>query len=235
MTNNSPAPILITGCARSGISLVAGAVHLCGAYGGSSIDSAPRMYENVHIRENIVTPYLTTIGADKKGQYPLPDTLSLFIPSSWATKVKEVIAKDEYLGGPWFYKSPTSCLIWPVWHYAFPKAKWIIVRRRTGDIISSCMKTSFMDAFRRPEIRNVLGVELGIATEQEGLLWWVHQHEERFVEMITEGLNCKVIWPHRMVDGDYQEMMETIDWLGLKWNSQVLSFIDPKFWRARRR
>jgi hypothetical protein len=97
------------------------------------------------------------------------------------------------------------------------------------------MKTSFMDAFRRPEIRNVLGVELGIATEQEGLLWWVHQHEERFVEMITEGLNCKVIWPHRMVDGDYQEMMETIDWLGLKWNSQVLSFIDPKFWRARRR
>jgi len=53
--------------------------------------------------------------------------------------------------------------------------------------------------------------------------------------MITEGLNCKVVWPERMVQGNYQQMYETIEWLGLRWKSEVLTFIDPKLWKARRK
>jgi len=48
--------------------------------------------------------------------------------------------------------------------------------------------------------------------------------------MVTEGLNCKVIWPHRMVTGDYSQLYETIDWLGLKWNDKALNFIHPLLW-----
>jgi hypothetical protein len=87
-----------------------------------------------------------------------------------------------------------------------------------------------MKAYNDPKIQSAVGVK----NEVGGWKWWVHQFEKRFVEMIMEGVNCKVVWPHRMVYGDYQQMMETIEWLGLKWNSQVLSFVDPKLWKARR-
>lgn len=230
-----PSPILITGCARSGTSMVAGAIKLCGAFGGKLAEPGDvierGMYENLGVADRIVKPYLQRSSLDPMGQYPLPNSHRLYIPKDWQHRVCTTIQNDSYAGGPWFYKSSRSCLIWPVWHYAFPNAKWIIVRRRTGDIVSSCLKTNFMMAFKHESCCKAIGVK----TEQEGWLWWVHQHEKRFVEMIMEGVNCKVVWPHRMVDGDYQEMMETIEWLGLKWNSEVLSFIDPKFWKVRRK
>ena len=75
---------------------------------------------------------------------------------------------------------------------------------------------------------------VGAKNEREGWLWWVRQHEQRFVEMIQAGLNCKIVWPERMVNGDYSQLYETLEWLGLEWNSEVLNFIDPKLWKARR-
>ena len=189
------------------------------------------MYENARIRNDITKPYLKQLGLDPLGQYPLPDVGSLPIPMDWRQRVEQVMTAEGYESGPWFYKGAKMCLFWPVWHYAFPHAKWIIVRRRTGDIVSSCCKTAFMRAFRHKEAQRAVGA----TDEREGWLWWVEQHLERFREMIDVGLNVKVIWPERMVSGDYGQMMETIDWLGLKWNSEVLGFIDPKLWKSRRK
>jgi hypothetical protein len=140
--------------------------------------------------------------------------------------------EQGYENGPWMYKGAKMCLHWPVWHYAFPNAKWIIVRRRTGDIIQSCLKTGFMRAFTNTANQRAVGAK----NERDGWLWWVHQHEQRFIEMIQEeeGPNCKQIWPHRMIKGDYAQLYETIDWLGLKWNSDALSFIDPLLWHSRK-
>ena len=230
-----PPPILVTGCPRSGTSMIAGAIGLCGAFGGAlagpNRHNGKGMFENIAIRDKITRPYLRELGADPNGQYPLPDVHQLPIPKNWNQRVGELVHSEGYEGGNWFIKCTKMSLIWPVWHYAFPNSKWIIVRRRTGDIINSCLKTSFMKAFHNPKFQEAVGVN----NEPDGWKWYVRQFEERFVEMIMEGVNCKVVWPHRMVDGDYQEMMETIDWLGLKWNSEVLSFIDPKLWKARRK
>lgn len=229
-----PPPILITGAARSGTSMVAGAINLCGAFGG--IMRKPNkynekgMFENDSIVNDIVKPYLRGIGMDPLGQFPLPNVNDLLIPVNWRERVEKAIKGEGYEGGPWFYKGAKMCLIWPIWHFAFPNAKWIIVRRRTGDIINSCINTPFMRAFRRQEFRNAVGAK----TEEEGWLWWVREHEKRFIEMLETGLNAKIVWPHRMVSGDYEQLFETVDWLGLKWNSEVLSFIDPKLWKARR-
>jgi len=231
--SNMPSPILITGAARSGTSMVAGIINLCGAFGG--VMSPPNknnrkgMFENVKIRDTIVKPYLRSIGVDPLGQYPLPDVNSLIIPRDWKKRVEGIMMEEGYSGGPWMYKGAKSCLMWPIWHYAFPNAKWIIVRRRTGDIIQSCLNTNFMRAFGREVFRRAVGVK----TEVDGWKWWVHQHEKRFVEMITEGLNVKVVWPQRMVNGDYSQIYETIDWLGLKWNSEILNFIDPLLYKSR--
>ena len=235
MSKNLPSPILVVGAARSGTSLVAGIINMSGAFGG--VMAGPQksnqkgMFENSRIRTEIVKPYLRTIGVDAMAQFPLPNVDNLMIPRDWQQRVEQVMIDQGYKDGAWMYKGPKMCLMWPVWHYAFPNAKWIIVRRRTGDIIQSCVKTGFMRAFAKEETRRAVGAK----TEEEGWKWWIQQHEKRFVEMMTEGLNCKVVWPHRMVDGDYQQMYETVDWLGLKWNSEILSFIDPLLWHSRKK
>ena len=228
-------PILITGCARSGTSMVAGAINICGAFGGKmsgpNRNNEKGMFENIQVRQTITKPYLRDLGMDPLGQFPLPDVKKLNIPADWRQRVESVFQKEGYQSGAWFYKGAKMCLFWPVWAYAFPNAKWIIVRRKTSDIVNSCLKTSFMRAFSRSEFQKAVSVK----TEAEGWLWWVHQHEKRFIEMIQTGVNAKIVWPERMVQGDYRQMMETIEWLGLEWNSEVLSFIDPKLWKARRK
>lgn len=234
MNKEMPSPILITGCARSGTSMITGVINMCGAYGGdmagANRNNLKGMFENSRIREDIVKPYLRKLGVDPKVQYPLPDVANLPIPNNWRHSVEAVIKNQGYAGGPWMYKGAKMASMWPIWHHAFPNAKWIIVRRKTSDIIKSCMRTGFMRAFDLEKNRNAIGVD----TPEEGWLWWVHQHEARFIEMIQAGLNVKQVWPHRMVYADYEQMFDTIDWLGLKWKSEVLSFIDPLLWHTRK-
>jgi hypothetical protein len=229
------APILITGCARSGTSLVAGIINMRGAFGGKmsgpNMNNAKGMFENARIRNELVKPYFRSIGADPLGQFPLPNVEKMIIPSGWSNDVIKVMQEEGYKDGPWMYKGAKMCLHWPVWNYAFPNAKWIIVRRKTSDIINSCLRTGFMKAFALKQNQKAVGVD----TEWDGWLWWVHQHEQRFVEMIQAGLNCKVIWPERMVDGDYSQIKEMLEWLGLEWSPEIMEFIEPKLWKARQK
>lgn len=234
MRNKLPAPILITGCARSGTSMVAGVINMCGAFGGNM--SGPNhnnqrgMFENSRIRQSIVKPYLRILGVDAMGQYPLPNPQCLSIPSDLSQQVENVMLDEGYQQGPWMYKGAKMCLTWPIWHYAFPNAKWIIVRRKTEDIITSCLKTNFMRAFNNKAIQ----LKVGVNNERAGWEWWVQQHEKRFVEMIEAGLNVKMIWPDHMVTGDYSRLYETLEWIGLEWRvNKILSFIDPKLWHSR--
>lgn len=222
-------PIIITGAGRSGASMIAGVLSICGAFGGN-IDGENKLYENLAIRDQILIPYLNSLEVDIEGQYPLPHTSKITIPSNLASQVIEIMKKEGYKDGPWFMKGFRMSLTWPIWHYAFPNAKWLIVRRRTGDIITSCLKTDYMQAFKDPIKREMVGAK----TEAEGWRWWVRQFERRFIEMITEGINCQVIWPERMVYGDYQQLFTLVDWLGLKWKTEALTFVDPKFWRVRK-
>lgn len=211
-------PILVTGAARSGSGMIAGTFVKCGAFGGVMTNKRG-LYENDCIRDTLVKPYLEKDGSDPNGQRILPDTGTLSIPRNWREEVERVMVSEGYIKGPWIYKDARLALMWPVWHYAFPNAKWIIVRRRTGDIIQSCMKTNYMDAY----------------STEEGWLGWVHEYEAKFIEMINEGLNVRVLWPERMVHGDYQQLYETLDWLGLKWSSDILNFIDPLLWTSRKK
>lgn len=215
MRNN---PILITGVERSGSTLIARILDLCGVWSGY----CNNMFENqtiVGFNNELLD--LSPIG--------LPDVDTLQIPVNWGKSINGVLVAQKGLGKPWMVKHSGLTRLWPIWNYAYPDAKWLIVRRRTGDVVQSCVKTGYMRIFKDPVIRN----EFLFKTEEEGWLWWIHQYEERFRNMIESGLNCRVIWPERMVTGDYHQMYETIEWLGLKWNNDIPKVIDPLLNKSR--
>ena len=213
MLNKSP--IFITGCERSGSTIIAKIVSHCGAFTGTITE----MYENIEVK-GLLDRYYDLVGADTRGQYPLPNTKKLIIPTNWKQTVEDILIEEKCNEeNLWMLKGSRLCQIWPVWQYAFPNAKWIIVRRRTPDIIGSCLKTGYMRAYK----------------DKEGWLGWVHEHENLFVEMIEAGINCKQVWPERLATGDYTQMKETVEWLGLTWKDDLVKIIEPLMWNSRQR
>lgn len=212
MLNQSP--ILITGCPRSGASMIAAAVAACDVFSGRISKRA--MWTNDLVRNTIVVPYMKRMGADEDGLYNFPQGIS--IPTHWKEDVELTMELQGLKNSQkWMYKDSRSSLIWQTWHYAYPNAKWVIVRRKPSDIVHSCMKTGYMKAY---------------ATE-EGWLSMVRFYEGKFVEMIQEGLNCKVIWPERMVQGDYQQLQSLLEWLGVPWNDRAIQYIKPLIWQGQ--
>lgn len=211
-------PILITGIERSGSSLIGRIVDMCGAFSGKTTN----MSENIRLK-GLTDSYYKEVGIDIRGQYPLPDTSQMLIPTDWKDKVYNILGSEDYEEQQlWMYKGSRIAQLWPIWNYAFPNAKWIIVRRRTGNVIESCMKTGFMNAYSDKKIQQIIGVD----NERDGWLWWVHEHEKLFVEMIETGLNVKVIWPERMLDGNFEQIHEMLRWLDLPWNPGIISLLN---------
>ena len=176
------------------------------------------MFECGEIRNNIVKPYLRDVlKVDPMGQNPLPDINDLPPIDNLRLRVENIMKWHGYKSGPWFYKGAKMCLIFPLWMETFPDAKWLIVRRKDEDIINSCMKTGFMRAYKKPE----------------GWQTWIDVHKKRFGQMKAMGMEVKEVWPTKFVEGDFGEIKEAIEWLGLEWKPHfVKDFIDPKLWRT---
>lgn len=201
-------PIFVTGIERSGSSIVAKVIAACDVFIG---DVTP-MQENTAIKHLIDHYYKEQLLIPENGQNPLPNTRRLPEFLNLEVSIYNLLRDQGYNGlQSWMLKGFRIAQTWPIWDKTYPNAKWIIVRRRTGDIIQSCLKTGFMNAY----------------SDQVGWLGWIHEHEKLFVEMIEKGLNCKIVWPERMVSGDYQQMQETIEWLGLQWNDSIQEKIQP--------
>lgn len=214
-------PIFITGCARSGTSLTAGVIERCGAWFGNTTGPTKHnrkgQYENQAIRDGIVKPYLKKLGVDPLGQKPLPDIIDLVSYPKLRQDVLDVLNFQGYIDGPWAYKGAKLCLIWPIWAAAFPNARWVIVRRDSEDIVRSCMRTSFMRAYKH----------------EEGWRNWVKHHEARFSEMLDPVMRVDVreIWPTHMIRGNFEEAEKVVRGLGLKWDPiGVRKFIAPGLW-----
>jgi hypothetical protein len=218
-------PVFITGVERSGSTVIAKIIRGCGAHTGNT----SKTMVNRAI-SGLMDDYYKSIGADSAGQYPLPNIDELPIHMNWRKKIIDACVNDNIPdNGIWLLKSHRLCQTWPLWNFAFPEAKWIIVRRRTGDIIQSCKHTHWMEAYARQDVQKAVNV----ATEADGWLWWVQQHEKLFVNMITAGLDCKVIWPHRMVNGDFEQIHEMLHWIGLKWKSKIITEVDEMLHKSR--
>ena len=219
-------PIFITGCARSGTSMTAGVINICGAWGGNMAganhNNKKGMFENREIVNTMIKPLLIEVGADPMGQKPLPDIRDFEGINSvkWRIRFTEIMKGQGYNGKDIImYKGAKMCLMWTLWDRAFPNAKWVIVRRRSDDIISSCMRTGFMSRYK----------------DRDGWQFWVREHVKRFTEMQENRLQIMEVFPQEMIDGHYTEMKSVIEWLGLDWNDKdVKDFISPELWSKER-
>lgn len=212
MTN----PILITGADRSGSGLIAKILSICGAFSGETTS----LHENksildfmdFYVRLNSVPPFMPNfIGKD-------------FDSFNWREivfdKLKEEGLKENSI---FFCKSPLIAQTWPLWHDAFPNAKWLLIRRKPGSIIRSCMKTAYMNRFKKKDNRKAIGVK----TEQEGWLWWIHEYEKKFIEISGTVPDCTIVWPERMTNGDFEQIKQIVQSCGLEWKDEIIDIITP--------
>lgn len=190
--------IFITGCARSGTSLTAELLKAHGCNLGPP-DSLNVLFENINIRQEVLKPYLKSIGADPLGQRGFPDTDNLPPLNGLADKVNAYIGARE----PKAYKDAKLTFVYPVFRDAFPDAKWVLVRRDRERIIDSCLDTSFMFAYR----------------ERLGWSHWVKQHEVRFERMKAE-LDLIEFWPDQVVS-DPQAFSFVAKFLGLTYHKRI--------------
>ena len=220
-------PIIITGCARSGTSLVAGIFDRCGAQGGitcgPTVANVRGQYENNDIRNRVTKPFLSSIDADPMGQHPLPNievviSLAEARSGEWRKKVLDIVeGQGVNIDKPWYIKEAKACLIWPMWRAAFPRAKWIVVRRSDCEIVESCLRTHFMRAFR----------------EERGWHSWVEVHNRRFGEI---HLTCDShsVWSDELVSGDTSFIKAIIKSLELSWDDDaVKAFVDPTLYHRQ--
>ena len=218
--------IFITGCARSGTSMVAGIVARCGAAGGD-ICGATRwnpkgQYENTEIRNSVIKPILRMLKADPMGQKPLPDIESVKallngFPAETRSKIDSIVRKQG-MRDPWYFKGAKICMLWPVWMRAYPEAHYIIARRPDELIIQSCIRTSFMKK----------------RTTVDEWQEWIDYHKELFMEMaVYSPDNVHVVSTLDIVKGEYDSIRMIIEKVGLKWNQKAVdSFIDKKIWNT---
>lgn len=215
MDINKNIPVFITGAERSGATIIARVFALSGGW----IGRVNKMCENKKLTELLTHINVTfQSGAASKFfnekeiiDYPLIEEFN------------KVLSIEKYNGEVFVYKNSVLTEIWKTIHNQFPTAKWIIIRRKTPDIIYSCLNTGYMKMFR------------GAKDEYNCWLWRIHQYEETWRHMITAGLNVRIVWPDRLVYNDYRQIKETLEWAGLQWNPDIMNKIDPLFDKVRRK
>jgi len=198
--------IFVTGCARSGTSLI---TKILKAHGCNLGDPVNALNENTGVREGVLKPYLRSIGADHLGQRKLPDTNNL-VPIDG---LREKVLKHFPPWDPVAYKDAKLTLVWPVFSAAFPEAKWVVVRRDRERIVDSCLRTDFMFSYN----------------ERQPWMDWVLEHEARFSDMAYK-LDMIEVWTDAVVQ-EASNFAPVCTFLGLEFDlDATLTAVDAKKW-----
>lgn len=210
-------PIIVTEIPRSGAAMIAHVLKACGAWVSPSEteDSSHR------IRETLVRPLMKGLHADTMGLKNFPDmeackNTAPKIEVVWRRQVLATLNAQGYESGPWFYQGPDALLVWPVWHSAFPEARWVIARRDDNAIIRSCSKTAFANVEKTPD----------------EFMVWIEEYKSRMRGLIDSGSQVLQTWPDRFIGGKMDDLQRLVRSLSLEWNGEaVQDALSPVMWR----
>lgn len=204
-------PILITGAPRSGKTIVANILRMCGVFTGITNN----MLEN-EIFDLEIAPYLTFIGSDPLGHRFIPETIT-FIPDDIKKDIIARLINQGYRNGKYILKSSRIVITYQLWQSYYPDARYVIVRRNKHDIVDSCIKTGYMNSFQ---------------TKDEWSLM-IDAYEKK-IEEIKGRVKYIEVWPEKMTYGDYSEMYKMIGFLGLSWKDEIMVRMQKTFSRKRK-
>lgn len=205
-------PIFITGVERSGAAAVARVLAMTGGVWTGSMNG---MYENFRLKQlcqSVVLEYSKTI-------FPVLEK----IPYGNDEFKKDVNyqlfvqGRQAFEETPWMFKHSLSTPLWKIWNDIYPKARWIVVRRKSSEIINSCVKTNWMELCKNTNTLKLIDC----VTEEDGWLWWIHQYEAEWKGMVEAGLNITFVWPDRILENDFTQLQDLIKDLGFTWNPKT--------------
>lgn len=226
MTKNFfESPIFVLGLPRSGTSLIAGSLKICGAWlgetvPGGGIENPKGFFENIYLREQINKNLLNALNADPLGVQNLPILESLPPVDGLVEMIKKGLDESGYTNDrPWLFKDAKLSLLWPIYAKAFPHAHWVIVRRKSEHIIASCLNTSFMKKQSR-----------------DPLFWqtWVNEYLTRIEKLKRSNYQWTEIWSSPIINSDLSTLKQLNDKLQLTWDIESInSFITPDYWHFK--
>lgn len=217
-------PIFVLGLPRSGTSMVAGSLQLCGAWLGETVpgggpENPKGFFESIFLREGINKRILAEAGFDPLGISPLPALNQLPKVNGVKQAIHDFLQHEGFgFDRRWLFKEPKLTLLWPIFLQAFPRAKWVIVRRERADIIQSCLRTPFMSKHSK-----------------DVAFWdaWAQEYEDRLESLKKTTGNWREITPNHIIAGNTDSLMEIAIWCGLKWDQQKIEdFVTPQYWHA---
>lgn len=216
-------PIFVMGLPRSGTSMVAGLLNICGAWTGSTVPCRSKInpkgfFEHSRIREQVIKLILKEIGCDPLGVTKLPPIDINIEANELLTDVLyQIIIQDGYKSDtPWLYKDPKLTLIWRIFTNAFPGAKWVIVRRDKDAVIDSCLRTHFM---------------VQHSTDRDYWEKFTDEYLARIEAFKQADIPFFEIWSEEVITGNFEKVKELVEFLDLDYKeSEVKEFVSPSYW-----
>jgi hypothetical protein len=216
-------PVLVTGLPRSGTSMVTGLLGVCGLWLGQTVPGGKEnirgFFENVLLRERVQKEVLRQGNFDPLGVKRLP-------PPNWHPVIRRfrdvvaaALAAQAYDGRQaWGFKDAKLTLTWRLWHEHFPRARWVIVRRPSEQVVASCLRTSFMKQHSGDPAfwEGFAGAYLDrLATLQRTVHW------------------NRVIEAADIADARFDALERLVEELELAWSPDAArNFVAPHFWHA---
>ena len=214
-------PIIVTGIQRSGSSIIATILKNGGVFTGV----VNRMCENKQIKSILNSEYKKN-RLDIKGQFPIPFGNININETIVKDRIQNVLKYEGYKSGHWLIKSSRFLQTYRNWKRIYPQAQWVIVKRKPSDVIQSCLKTDYMCAFNSSQVLDIVQAR----TIEKGWLWWIQQQDRLITELVMSEANTFVVWPERMVDGDFGQMEELFARLQLSFErTEVQKYISRVF------
>ena len=200
-------PIIVTGLPRSRTSMTMQMMELSGLFLGDAIFATAAnpqgQRENRYIIDQIQKPHFKKFKFCPKGQKPLP-------PLGWYEKdpkrrenVLEIMKGQGLKPGMiWGFKDSKASLDWRAWSVAFPHAFWVVTERKDEYVITSCLRTSFMDKYK----------------DRNGWQYWIDEHKLRFDDMFKHLKKIRKLNTDDVVAFDFNVLEEIVNAVGLKWD-----------------
>lgn len=226
---------LVTGCEKTGTSLVAGILHHCGVFGGAAPELEKNSYgnpkgcfENQLVKNGICKPFLLGKGLFNVRRLPprfAGKSLDWFdpaiagpAPENLRRRVMAALMADGWDGeAPVFFKGPFLVRMPKAMCDAFPEARWLLVRRNTQHAMEDRLRTRFCDPVQQVDgDGNYL---------PDDILRCANEAMDQIREHTG---NAADIWPEKMIWGQWAAMRAEVEMAGGSWDQEEVEwFADP--------